>query len=183
MYPQSYLFRGAGYPNRPPPSFRPLAAQIPPSYPLDMSPIRLKRILVPTDFSDTSEKAFLFAAELARAFDAEITLLHVVDARVVDNIFHIHQMPPEDARKQMRKSAKEAVARILGLDEAEGLSISAIYAEGIPPVEVKKTAEEIDADLIAMGTHGTTGIAHLLYGSTADAVLRGAPCPVLTVNP
>ncbi len=148
-----------------------------------MSSIRLQRILVPTDFSDTSEKAFLFAADLARAFGAEITLLHVVDTRVVDNIFHIHQMPPEAARREMRKAAGEAVARLLDLPEAEGLSITAVYSEGIPPVEVKKAAEEIDADLIAMGTHGTTGIAHLLYGSTADAVLRGAPCPVLTVNP
>ncbi len=148
-----------------------------------MSPIRLKRILVPTDFSGTSEKAFGFAAELARAFGAEIILLHVVDTRVVDNIFHIHQMPPEEARLQMLKTAEEGVARIMGLAEAEGLNISARYVEGIPPVEVKKAAADLDADLIAMGTHGTTGIAHLLYGSTADAVLRGAPCPVLTVNP
>jgi nucleotide-binding universal stress UspA family protein len=148
-----------------------------------MSPIRMKRILVPMDFSDTSEKAFSYAAEIARAFGAEIVLLHVVDTRVVDNVFHIHSMPPEDARAQMRKSAEEAVARIVGLEESAGLTISAIYAEGIPPVEVKQAAEEVNADLIAMGTHGTTGIAHLLYGSTADGVLRGAPCPVLTVNP
>ena len=148
-----------------------------------MIPIRLKRILVPTDFSDTSEKAFAFAAELARAFGAEIILLHVVDTRVVDNVFHIHQLPPDEARRKMRKSAEEAVARILDLDEARGIDITARYAEGIPPVEVKNAAVEVKADLIAMGTHGTTGIAHLLYGSTADAVLRGAPCPVLTVNP
>jgi nucleotide-binding universal stress UspA family protein len=148
-----------------------------------MSNLRFRRILVPVDFSDTSEKAFFYAAELARAFDSEILLLHVIDTRVADNIFHIHQLPPEEARREMRKSAEEAVARILDLPEAQGLNIETHCVEGIPSVVISKLAEEQEVALIAMGTHGTTGIAHLLYGSTAEAVLRGAPCPVLTINP
>jgi nucleotide-binding universal stress UspA family protein len=106
-----------------------------------------------------------------------------VDTRVVDNIYNIHQLSPERAREQMRKSSETAMEPLLAADFAEGVTVTATYTEGIPPVEVKEVAERIAADLIVMGTHGKTGLSHLLYGTTSEGVLRGAPCPVLTVNP
>ena len=143
----------------------------------------MERILAPTDFSQTSEKAFRYAADLARLFDAEIIILHVFDSRVAENIYHIHQMSAEKAREEMQRSAEESVAKILGTKEAEGLRISTRYAEGIPANVVREEAAEVGADRIVMGTHGQTGITQLLYGSTAEGVVHGAPCPVLTVNP
>lgn len=148
-----------------------------------MSPLAIERILVPTDFSATSEKAVRYAVEMARVFSAEVVLLHVFDERVVDNIYHIHELSPERARAEMRKSAEKSMAALMEADWAGGVPMSARYAEGLPPVAVKDAAAEVDADLVVMGTHGRTGITHLLYGSTAEGVVRGAPCPVLTVNP
>jgi len=148
-----------------------------------MCALKMSRILVPTDFSDTSRKALEYAVGLAEAFRAKIVLLHVLDTRVVTNVYHIHQLDPDSARVQMRRSAEEAMEKALATDVARNVTLSARYVEGIPAVEVKREAEESGADLIVMGTHGETGLAHLLYGSTADGVLRGAPCAVLTVKP
>ena len=148
-----------------------------------MSPLKLNKILVPTDFSGHSEKAFRYACECATVFDADIFLLHVFDTRVVDNVYHIHQLTPDAARKEMRASAEQSVKRFSALDEAKGVRITPLYEEGIPQIEVKRVAVEIAADLIVMGTHGTTGLTQLLYGTTAEGVVRGAPCPVLTINP
>jgi nucleotide-binding universal stress UspA family protein len=148
-----------------------------------MSAIKLDRILVPTDFSTHSLKAFRYATELARAFSAEIVLLHIFDSRVVENIYHIHPFSPDKARQEMLQVAERKMEELMSAEEARELVIRAEYAEGIPPVEVKSMAESVEADLIVMGTHGATGLSHLLYGSTAEGVVRGAPCPVLTINP
>jgi nucleotide-binding universal stress UspA family protein len=148
-----------------------------------MSPIQMDRILVPTDFSAGSLKAFLYAVDLARAFSSEIVLLHVFDSRMVENVYHIHSFSPDKARQEMLQVAERKLGELMDREEAMGLQIRAEYGEGIPPVEVKSMAESLDADLIVMGTHGTTGISQLLYGSTAEGVVRGAPCPVLTINP
>jgi nucleotide-binding universal stress UspA family protein len=148
-----------------------------------MSEFAIGRILVPTDFSRTSERALRYAIGLARAFGSEITLLHVFDTRVVENVFHIHQLTPERAREEMQRSAEERMDRLRESAGTEGVPVAVRYAEGLPPRVVQETAEEIRADLIVMGTHGETGLAQLLYGATAEGVVRGAPCPVLTVNP
>ena len=145
--------------------------------------IRIEKILVPTDFSTHSMKALGWAAELARNFGAEIVLLHVFDTRIVENIYHIHQHSPEKAREELQQVAEGRIADLVGGEVAQDVAISAVYAEGIPPVEVKRVAEEIGADLVVMGSHGSTGLSQLLYGSTAEGVVRGAPCPVLTINP
>ncbi len=148
-----------------------------------MSGLRLRRILVPTDYSPHSRKAFLYAAELARVFSSKIMVLHVIDARVADNVYHIHQLPPTEARAQMRRKAEAAMGKVLAEKAAQDLPVEALYAEGIPTVEITRVAGEVSADLIVMGTHGATGLVQILYGSTADGVVRTAPCPVLTVNP
>ncbi len=143
----------------------------------------MKRILVPTDFSDAAEKAFRYALELAGVFGSEIVLLHVLDTRIVSNIYHIHQLPPEEAREEMRRQAERELEALLDGVPAGDLSVSVRTVEGIPVMAVGEVAEEIGADLIVIGRQGKTGLNHLLYGSTAEGLVRGAPCPVLTVNP
>jgi nucleotide-binding universal stress UspA family protein len=148
-----------------------------------MTKLSLKRILVPTDFSRHSRKAFGYAAELARVFGGELILCHVIDTRIVDNIYHIHTLPPDEARAEMRRVAEERMAEFGRDDVAAGLVVTTRLVEGIPSMEIRKSAVEERADLVVIGTHGATGLAQVLYGSTADGVVRGAPCPVLTVNP
>ena len=142
-----------------------------------------KRILMPTDFSSCAEKALRYAVGLARVFSSRITVLHVFDDRVVNSLYNLRKLSPEVAREEMLKTAKKRMKKLMKADFVSGLKLQARYAEGFPPRVVQEVAEEIGADLIVMGTHGDTGLAQLLYGSTAEGVVRGAPCPVLTVNP
>jgi nucleotide-binding universal stress UspA family protein len=148
-----------------------------------MSPLKLKRILMPTDFSSCADKAFRYAADLAHVFSAEIVLLHVFDSRVVDSLFNMKKMSGEEAREAMLKVARKRMKKLRKADFTSGLKLSERYADGFPPSVVPEVAEEIGADLIVLGTHGETGLAQLLYGSTAEGVVRRAPCPVLSVNP
>jgi nucleotide-binding universal stress UspA family protein len=148
-----------------------------------MGSISFERILAPTDFSSCALKAFRYAAGLARVFGSEIVLLHVFDDRVVSSLYNLRKLSPEVARDEMLKTAKKRMKKLLKVEFAKGLALTAEYVEGFPPRVVQEKAEELRADLIVMGTHGDTGLAQLLYGSTAEGVVRGAPCPVLTVNP
>lgn len=148
-----------------------------------MCPLSLKRILVPTDFSPHSRKAFRYAVDLARTFSGGIVLLHVIDTRIVDNVYRIHALAPEKARTEMRQSAETAMREMLSRETHPGVAVEKQFVEGIPSVEIKRVAGELSADLVVIGTHGATGLVQLLYGSTAEGVVRAAPCPVLTVNP
>ncbi|MCU0727820.1 MAG: universal stress protein [Planctomycetes bacterium] len=148
-----------------------------------MTKLTLGRILVPTDFSPPSRKALGYAAELARVFGGVLILLHVIDRRVVENIYHIHALPPEAARAEMRRAAEAKLSELLASESLVGVSVTTRLVEGIPSVEIRREAGEGKADLVVIGSHGATGLSQLLYGSTAEGVVRGSPCPVLTVNP
>jgi nucleotide-binding universal stress UspA family protein len=83
----------------------------------------------------------------------------------------------------MQRSAEEEMEKLVTADWAAGVALTPRYADGLPPSAVKEAAEAVSADLVVMGTHGRTGLSQLLYGSTAEGVVRGAPCPVLTISP
>jgi nucleotide-binding universal stress UspA family protein len=125
--------------------------------------MRIRHILVPTDFSDGSMRAFETALEMARDSGAIMTLLHVqhVPTSVFPDV--ILPMSPEMMRDVERSDRRTSV--------------------GATHVEICDTAEQIDADLIVIGTHGRGGLTHALLGSVAEKVVRKAPCPVLTVRP
>jgi len=142
--------------------------------------MRLQRVLVPVDFSDCSRKALHYAIQFARQFKAELTLLYVnVPA----------PPPPEFVLLQTEQmSARYLEESMKGLAEwrkeiAPGISVkmvsrnaSAVYQEIIA------LAREAHTDLIIMGNHGRTGLSRLLIGSTAERVVRHAPCPVLVIR-
>ena len=139
-------------------------------------------ILVPVDFSDCSSRAFGYGIRLARAFDSRIILLHVFDSRIIENVFHTHQMDEEDVRKEMATRASKAFAALSARPEAEGLEMENLQRAGIPAREIIDAAKTVDADLIVIGAHGATGLQGILYGTTAEGVVRTAPCPVLSVG-
>ena len=152
--------------------------------------ITLKHILVPTDFSETSEAAAKYGVALARAFNATLHLLHVEPRRdlqiIVERELVVEKflsdptaatLPPNAARELLGKILTEQEERELRPEyvlRASGL--------GGPYVEIVRYAKERTIDLIVMGTHGRGFVAHLLMGSVAEKVVRKAPCPVLTVR-
>ena len=133
-------------------------------------------ILHPTDFSEPSEFAFRLACALARDYDARLVLLYVTPPPMV--IYAGGPVPPdpgpnlEEARQKLRELEGQA-----GHVRVESLAM-----EGDSVDMIVRAAEETHSDLIVMGTHGRTALARLLLGSVAEAVLRKASCPVLTVK-
>lgn len=144
--------------------------------------LRLNKILVPIDFSDTSKKALQYALRFAEQFGCEIVLLHVVEPAMptigAPLAVEMFPQPQEDstaAKKEL--AALAARSRIKGSD-----SISSTIRTGHPPNEITKAAKDLDVDLIVIATHGYTSWRHLCIGSTAERVVRTAPCPVLVVR-
>jgi nucleotide-binding universal stress UspA family protein len=141
--------------------------------------ITLKKILVPTDFSDHSEKAIQYGAELASKFGAELHLLHLVETVPV--------MYGEGAiySPETKAHFKDVAARQLNdlkLDVTDAVNVLRTVRNGHPFVETVRYAKDNDVDLIVIGTHGRGAIAHMLLGSVAERVVRKAPCPVLVVR-
>jgi len=146
---------------------------------------KIERILVPIDFSDTSRKAFYIALKLGRQYDAHVDVLHVAEPIV-----------SLDSREDMERQANE-VTRIEagvkrrindlfeegGLAEVDRRKVQVEIRAGKPYLEIVKYAYVNDVDLIVLGSHGYTGVKHMLLGSQTEKVVRRAHCMVLTVKP
>ena len=143
-------------------------------------PLRLKAILVPVDFSAFSDRAQDYAVAFARVFHAELVLLHVVEPMVYPENYVAIPSVTDDINQSLLQAAEERLAAQQKRIEAEGVRVRAITRLGRPFMEIAEAARELGVDLIILGTHGYTGLKHVLLGSTAERVVRHAPCPVLT---
>lgn len=139
----------------------------------------LKRILLPTDFSAASVHAFPYAVWFARRSGASITLVYVVPTTLPAELSHIGIVLEE---KRLAKEAETALVKVRARELPADLTVENIVLSGGPYYEICKTAGGLGIDLIVMSTHGHTGLKHALLGSTAERVVRHAPCPVLTVR-
>jgi nucleotide-binding universal stress UspA family protein len=140
---------------------------------------RIKKILVSTDFSDSSEHAVDYAAMIAKAFKADIILLHVAEAiphNMPDRLVVVKGWPTLQKIAQVRLN--EARKRLV----AKGFMVKAYLTLGTPYRDIVEKAAKEKADMIVMGTHGRRGVNHLLLGSVAEKVVRLAGCPVVTVR-
>lgn len=137
------------------------------------------RILVPLDFSEPSRDALLHARELARAFGAELQLLYVVQITSHPYFYVPTQTEIWEKRRQSAVEAIEELSRdVLGDDVPHQTYV----AEGRPATEIAAFAEERDADLIVIATHGLSGLERIVLGSTTAEVVRSVDCPVFTVR-
>ncbi len=145
--------------------------------------IDLHRILVPTDFSKYSQAALNYAAAFAEKFEAELYLLHVVQdlAVFIPDMITVSP-PPSPTVEQLTRAVHGAFDRLVQENRLERFSFHREVLEGTPFYEIIRFAKEKDIDLIIMGTHGHSGLAHVLVGSVTEKVVRKAPCPVLTVR-
>ena len=145
----------------------------------------IKRILVPTDFSPAGRPAIEAACSFARRFGAMIDLLHVWELPVAiapAMLLTPPVGPPLAAAEFIRGHAGQEMERLVGQLRAPGLEVRGRLESGHPAETILRIAESDGADLIVMGTHGRTGISHLLMGSVAERVVRRATCAVLTVR-
>jgi len=145
--------------------------------------MHIKRILVPTDFSTTSDLAVGFGIDLAKRYGASIHLLHIVEDSYLANAYpdgFFAELPAIQAR--LRTDAEERLKVVLGRCASAAVTATHEIADGRPARVIVDTARDRATDLIVMGTHGRSGVAHLLMGSVAEHAVRAAPCAVLTVR-
>jgi nucleotide-binding universal stress UspA family protein len=139
------------------------------------------KILVPTDFSDHAHEALRYAAELARSFGASLTILHVYD---ITPYVLPDSVPLYDSFQltQVREEFQRHLETLRTVAQQAGASqVDTQLLQGSPFAEIARFADEHQFALVVMGTHGRTGLAHLLLGSVTEKVVRKAGCPVLTV--
>jgi len=140
----------------------------------------VQRFLVPVDFSEHANQALDYAISLAGKLDARLTLLHVLQSLplgAVDMGVTIYTYI-QDLEAEIMNSMNAYLERVT----TAGLEGEIAVVHGVPFHEIIETAKTQQADLIIMGTHGRTGLQHVLLGSVAEKVVRLAPCPVLVVR-
>jgi nucleotide-binding universal stress UspA family protein len=133
-------------------------------------------ILQPNDFSTLSKSAFDMACSLARDYDARLVVVHVQPPPMMGGEVHALITTPQELADELRA----ALDTLQPHDRS--IKIERVLAQGDAATEILRTAQKISCELIVMGTHGRTGLAHLLMGSVAEKVSRLAPCPVLTLK-
>jgi len=141
----------------------------------------IQHILVPTDFSPYAEYAVDYAIDLAKTLQARITLLHVVHEILWAAGEGALALPP-DYFEELAATAQESLNRVLWRVHAAGVQGDTVVVHGVPFEHIMTVAREQQVDLIIMGTHGRTGLKHVLIGSVAERVVRLAPCPVLVTR-
>jgi len=143
-------------------------------------PVEFQKLMVPIDFSETSRRALHYAIALAAPFKAEIILVHVVEP-VMPPPPDFTFTPTVEFALRLQEEAVRVVHEWRN-EAAPAASVKEVVRTGSPYHEIVEAADEHHADLIILGTHGRTGLAHLLLGSTAELVVRHADCPVLVVR-
>jgi universal stress protein A len=142
--------------------------------PVSLPELRLKQILVPVDFSECSRKALRYAALFAKQFNTEVLLLHVVE------------VVPMEGQAEVATEARDAVERKLfewRKEFASPGSVQMVVREGIAAhQQIVEAASDCNSDWIIVGHHSRSGLPRMLLGSTAEKVVRHAPCPVLVIR-
>jgi nucleotide-binding universal stress UspA family protein len=140
-----------------------------------------KKLLVPTDFGDGSQAALDEAIELAKAFGAEILLLHAYEIPIVgfpDGAL----VATADLASRIIDGAREGLERVIAQNAGRGVKMTAVLKQGDAPRMIEEAIEEHGAELVVMSTHGRKGFQRAILGSVAEKVVRTAKCPVLTLR-
>jgi len=147
--------------------------------------MNLRSILLPTDFSECAAHAVPAAAGLARLTGASLVCLHVIEPVVpaVGWTPVAEPLPLADVGAHLEETAARELPRFARAPECAGLKVDEVIAHGEAASEIVRVARERGVDMIVISSHGRTGLGRILFGSTAESVVRHAHCPVLVVKP
>lgn len=142
----------------------------------------IKKILVPIDFSDYSRSALKYAVNFCKNCNAEMILIYVVEPVIYPPDFSMGQIAIPSVNSEWDERARQELDKLAKEEIPSTVQVKTVIKTGKPFVEIVETASELDVDLIIIATHGRSGVEHILFGSTAEKVVRKAPCPVLTLR-
>ncbi|HEY4644558.1 MAG TPA: universal stress protein [Bacteroidota bacterium] len=145
------------------------------------STLSLNHILVPIDFSAYSKYALQYAIPLARKFQADLLLVYVVEPTVYPADFSIGQVGYPSVEEELRSKGAEELSKLIEEQIPSGVKARKIVRTGKPYLEILDAARTEQADMIVIATHGHSGFEHLLFGSTAEKVIKKAGCPVVVI--
>jgi nucleotide-binding universal stress UspA family protein len=144
--------------------------------------IKLKVILVPTDFSESARHALTYGMSFAREYGAHLVLLHVVENLTVGYASDLFPVPMAEVFQEISGYAKAELSKLGAEARAKEIDAEEQVVQGKPSAEIIRFAAERGVDMIVLGTHGKGMLDQALFGSTTERVVRRAPCPVLTVR-
>ena len=141
-----------------------------------------KTILFATDFSEGSDFAFKAALSMAGKYDSKLIVIHVINEPVDLRSFYVPHISFDKLEEEIEQGAEKLMEKFCRTHMQDFNNFETYVLPGIPYDEIIKKAESHNADLIIMGTHGRTGLDHVLFGSTAEKVVRKSPIPVMTIR-
>lgn len=141
-----------------------------------------KTILVAVDFSDSSDNAFQLALSMAKRFGARLVVLHVINEPIDLRGFYVPHISYEKLEEEIAEGAEKMMESFCRQHIDDFSDFESLIVPGMPHDQILEQADSKGADLIVLGTHGRTGLDHVLFGSTAEKVVRKSKFPVLTVR-
>jgi len=140
------------------------------------------KILFANDFSESSDHAFEYALSLAQQFKSHLIIMHVINEPVDLRGFYVPHVSFDNLEKEIEEGAQKMMAKFCASHLSGFTDYQTSIVTGVPWEEILKRAEGDRVSCIVLGTQGRSGIDHLLFGSTAERVVRKASCPVVTVR-
>jgi len=144
--------------------------------------IKMKKVLVPTDFPDSPRHATSYGVSFAKEYGAELVLLHVVENITVGYASDLFPVPMAEVFQEISGYAKTELAKLAAEAREKGVGVTELVVQGKPSAEIIRHAAENAVDMIVLGTHGKGMLDQALFGSTTERGVRRAPCPVRTVR-
>lgn len=144
--------------------------------------LNIKRILVPIDFSDYSIAALRYSSEMAHMYKAKMYLVYVLEPAMYPPDLGLGQITLPPVPLEFDTRAKDELTALAAKYIDGDIDVTIEVKVGKPFVEIIQMAKDEDIDLVIISTHGSSGVEHMLFGSTAEKVVRKAPCPVLTIR-
>jgi nucleotide-binding universal stress UspA family protein len=139
-------------------------------------------ILFATDFSENSDYAFEYALGMAKKYQSLLVIVHIINEPVDLRGFYVPHISFESLEEEIEEGARKMMDKFCRMHISDYENYQTFIVPGIPYDEIIKKATELPADLIIMGTQGRSGLDHVLFGSTAEKVVRKSPIPVMTVR-
>jgi nucleotide-binding universal stress UspA family protein len=143
-----------------------------------------KTVLFATDFSECSQKAFEYAQAICAVSGARLEIIHTIGEPVDLRGFYVPHVSFDVLSKEIEESAKKMMDEFCADNLKDSDNYGTLVVTGVPHEEIINQAQKVGADVIVMGTHGRSGLDHVLFGSTTEKVIRKSTIPVLSVpNP
>jgi len=143
----------------------------------------IRSILVPIDFSVHSKNALKYAIPIAAKFRASLHLVYVVEPTIYPADLGFGQVVLPGVEDELREKGAEELETLIRKEIGKRVKASCTVRTGNPHQEILREADERSVDMIVVATHGHSGVEHMLFGSTADRIVRNARCPVMTIRP